>query len=155
MRDLYVENWPPMPLGEFARKLPATPVPAAPVVNESKPQPTRKVADSKELVVSGVITQISRPINPINAPYEDALLYGKIRITKLEVGSYSKPEAIVVFLAMRKRVLLPGAGHQVGDAVRLKMVLFQGAPESIRGMQRSDDTEDFDLPPYYVLEEIP
>lgn len=161
IRDLYLEDWPVVELGQVERKLisreekapvveavvekPAAPVAAAPVV----------VADSERVTVLGRIVQMSRAIQPGTAPYEDALIYGKLKIEKVEAGSYGKPEAIVVFLAMRKRVLLPGAGHKVGDVMRLRLVRLKSAPEDIRSMQRSDDTEDFDLTPYFVEEELP
>jgi hypothetical protein len=35
------------------------------------------------------------------------------------------------------------------------LVRLKSAPEEIRSMQRSDDTEDFDLTPYFVEEELP
>ena len=157
IRDLYLEDWPVVELGSVDRKLISHEV-KAPVVEavvEKPAVPVVVVADSERVTVRGRIVQMSRAIQPGTAPYEDALIYGKLKVEKVEAGSYGKPEAIVVFLAMRKRVLLPGAGHKVGDVVQLRLVRLKSAAEAIRSMQRSDDTEDFDLTPYFVEEELP
>jgi alginate O-acetyltransferase complex protein AlgJ len=163
IRDLYLEDWPVVELGNVERKLisretkPAV-VEAPVAVAEEKPvAPVAApgVADSERVVLRGRIVQMSRAIQPGTAPYEDALIYGKVKVEQVVSGTYGKPEAIVVFLAMRKRVLLPGAGHKVGETVQLRLVRLKSAPEEIRSMQRSDDTEDFDLTPYFVEEELP
>jgi len=156
-RDLYLEDWPVVALGDVKRS-PAPVTFAAPppkTAPNPPPPPALPAADSKEVIVTGKLVQISRPINPAAAPYEDALLYGKISVDKVEEGTYSKKEAIVVFLAMKARRLLPGAGHSVGESLRLKLIVMKSAPEEIRSMQRSDDTEDFDLAPYFVQAELP
>jgi hypothetical protein len=163
IRDLYLDDWPVVELGNVERKLisretkPAV-VEAPVAVAEEKPvAPVAApgVADSERVVLRGRIVQMSRAIQPGTAPYEDALIYGKVKVEQVVSGTYGKPEAIVVFLAMRKRVLLPGAGHKVGETVQLRLVRLKSAPEEIRSMQRSDDTEDFDLTPYFVEEELP
>ena len=155
MRDLYLEDWPPLPLGDVPRTPEKTKVvePAKILLSEGK-KPVPKPADSEELTVTGTIIQMSRPINPNSAPYEDALLFAKLKLDRIESGSYSKPDAILVFLAMRNRILQPGAHHSVGDIVRLKLIRLKSAPAAVRNMQRSDDTEDFDLVPYFVQEEL-
>ena len=163
IRDLYLEDWPVVALGDVERKLisrETKPVEATTPVAVAEEKPLAPVAapvvaDSERVVLRGWIVQMSRAIQPGTAPYEDALIYGKVKVEQVVSGSYGKPEAIVVFLAMRKRVLLPGAGHKVGDTLQLRLVRLKSAPEEIRSMQRSDDTEDFDLTPYFVEEELP
>ncbi len=154
VRDLYLENWPPLPLGDVPRKLESRMPEMTNVVPLRILRREGMVFDSEELAVTGTITQMSRAIDPNSAPYEDALLFGKLKLDRIESGSYSKPEAIIAFLAMRNRVLQPGAHHNVGDTVRLKLIRLKSAPAAVRDMQRSDDTEDFDLVPYFVQEEL-
>ncbi len=159
IRDLYLEDWPPLPLGDVPhRQLPRAPekpkvAEPAKIISEEK-KPVSKSDDSEELTVAGTITQMSRAINPNSAPYEDALLFCKLKVDRVESGSYSKPDAIIVFLAMRNRVLQVGAHHSVGDTVRMKLIRLKSTPTAVRNMQRSDDTEDFDLVPYFVQEEL-
>ena len=155
VRDLYLEDWPPLPLGDVPRNLEKVEAAEPAKINISEEnKPVSKPADSEELTVTGTITQMSRAINPNAAPYEDALLFCKLKVDRIESGIYSKPDAIIVFLAMRNRVLQPGAHHSVGDTVRMKLIRLKSAPAAVRNMQRSDDTEDFDLVPYFVQEEL-
>lgn len=168
VRDLYLNDWPVVELGQVERKLisrEAVGAPVAAVAPAESATPAAAVAaapaaaavpaDSERLTVRATVVQMSRALNPGTAPYEDALMYGKVKIDSVEAGNYGKKEAIVVFVAMRKRVLVAGAGHKVGESLRLRLVRLKSAPEEIRTMQRSDDTEDFDLVPYFVEEELP
>jgi len=148
IRDLYLEDWPPMALGDVPRT-PARPKP----VRDPIPEVT-KLPRPGEVVVSGTIVQMSKPMDPDSAPYDDGLIFGKLKIDRVESGSYEPKEAIVVFLAMRKRVLQPGARHKPGDRLRLRLVDLKKAPAAIQAMQRSDDTEDYELVPQFVWEEL-
>jgi len=87
--------------------------------------------------------------------YDSCLLYSKIQVDQIEAGTYDKPHAIVAFLAMRNRRLLPAAKHKPGDVVKLRVIPLKDAPEELRSMQRSDDTEDYELTPLLVMEELP
>ena len=58
---------------------------------------------SKEIVITGTLSQLSRSLDPANAPYDDGLWFGTIGVENVISGSYSNKSAIVVFLAMRNR----------------------------------------------------
>lgn len=163
-RDLYLENWVPVPIGEVRRPAPAVSktesarAPAAAespalVVPPASARPVQTVAAG--LVVQATILFLSKPMDPGSAPYEDGLLYAKVKVDRVESGVYGTENAIVVFHAMEKRKLLRGGKHAVGEKVRLQLVKFSEAPAGIQSMQRSDDTEDFDLTPYFVQRELP
>lgn len=173
-RDLYLENWVPVRIDEIRRPAPVesrTKPPELPPVPTKEPglvPPAGKLAPPPPgpqaapvplpeggLIVRGTILFLSKPMDPGAAPYEDGLLYAKIRVGQVEAGSYAGKEAIVVFHAMEKRKLLRGSRHSIGETVRLRLVKFSDAPAEIQAMQRSDDTEDFDLTPYFVQGELP
>jgi alginate O-acetyltransferase complex protein AlgJ len=162
VRDLYVEDWPPLSLGEIPRTPPPAAKPISALVEpQSAPAPapaktpvTSPKKETSELIISGTITFMSRAIDPASAPYDDALIYAKLRVDRVESGVYSKPDAIIAFPAMEKRNLLPGAAHKAGQSLRLQLIPLRTASATIRAMQRSDDTEDFDLVPYFVQAEL-
>ncbi|HEY6390634.1 MAG TPA: hypothetical protein VIX89_05125, partial [Bryobacteraceae bacterium] len=69
--------------------------------------------------------------------------------------AYSPKEAIVVFWVMRDHKLLPASKHHVGERITLRTIPLNEARKAIRSMQRSDDTQDFELNPLFVVGESP
>ena len=160
IRDLSSGNWKPLPLGEPPPRTAPVVAPSAAVkVPAVEPQAEKKsdtvvaAVPAYPALLSGTLTFLSKPIDPAVAPYSDGLLYAKMTVDKVDSGTYALKEALVVFVAMRDRKLMPGAGHKVGERVKLKVTPMRQAPAEYRSWQRSDDTEDFSLTPLFVLEE--
>ena len=76
-----------------------------------------KVGTAYEAELSGTITFLSKSLNPELAPYRDGLLYARRRWKKWNQESTMPKDAIIVFVAMRDRRLLPGTAHHVGDRI--------------------------------------
>ncbi|RPI21843.1 MAG: hypothetical protein EHM61_23770 [Acidobacteria bacterium] len=162
VRDLIGENWRSVayPAGQPAQaRLPLrfskpqpVPVTAAvkPVAAPDLPSPASAVG---ELVVVGAVTKNSAVPEPNTAPYKDCLTLIKLRVEKVESGSYENGEIIAAFLAMIDNRLLPPARYSAGDRFRLHLIPLRRADKQIRSMQRADDLGDFELKPYYVIAE--
>jgi hypothetical protein len=77
----------------------------------------------------------------------------RVAVDRVVRGQFAGRELVAGFLVMRNRTLLPAARYGRGDRVRLRLVPFSRAGRDIRGLQRSDDIEAFDLPVFWSLEE--
>ena len=151
VRDLVHGDWKPIPLPAPPKRDPPSALQSKQAVSplvEVKPKP------SSALIVRGQIEFLSAPLNPLTTPYKEGLQYAKVRIQTVESGEYRLRNAIVVFIAMRDRKLLPGGLHSVGDSVRLRLVPLAQASAEVRGMKRSDQTADYDLAPMLVVEDL-
>jgi alginate O-acetyltransferase complex protein AlgJ len=133
MRDLAGQHWPVV-------RLPLT---AAPEASGS----------ADELEIEGTIVQTSQVPDPATAPYASCVGMTRITVDRVLQGQFAGRELVAGFLVMRNRALLPAASHAPGDHVRLRLVPFSRAGREIRGLQRSDDIEGFDLPAFWTLEE--
>jgi alginate O-acetyltransferase complex protein AlgJ len=152
MRDLAGQHWPVVRL-----ELPAASEPppgAAPQETERQdagqdPGPR----DEGEIVVEGTIVQTSRVPDPATAPYASSVGMTRISVDRVVSGQFDGKALVAAFLVMRDRTLLPAARYTRGDRVRLRLVPFSRAGREIRGLQRSDDIEAFDLRVFWTLEE--
>ncbi len=147
IRDLASGDWRPIPLMDP----PKLEVPVLPKVITKLSPPIK----TDPVIVRGTIEFLSPAIDPANAPYKEALQFGKVRITGVESGKYAGRYAVVVFRAMEERKLLVGGQHRQGDSVHLQLVPLSQATAEIRSMQRSDETTDYDLTPMFVVKELP
>ena len=165
IRDLSSGSWKPLPLSNPPARKSIEPsavkqpevvsekvTPPEPAV-EKKPEVTIAAALAYPAELTGTITFLSKSIDPTIAPYSDGLLYAKMKVEKVESGTYEPKEAIIIFVAMRDRKLLQGAAHKVGERLKVKVAPMRQAPPEYRSWQRSDDTDDFSLVPLFVLEE--
>jgi alginate O-acetyltransferase complex protein AlgJ len=145
MRDLAGQHWPVVRLtvpdargGEPSGPPSAPPAPSAVAV---------------EIEIEGTIVQTSRVPDPATAPYASSVGMTRVAVDRVVRGQFAGRELVAGFLVMRNRTLLPAARYGRGDRVRLRLVPFSRAGRDIRGLQRSDDIEAFDLPVFWSLEE--
>ena len=105
----------------------------------------------KNLVVMGEVILVSNVPDPSQVAYSDCLTYIKYRIILVEQGEYKDNEIIVVFWGMKKSKLMPAARFQLGEKHRLILEPFDKHKELSHFMQ-ADDTNDYEHPPYWMLE---
>jgi hypothetical protein len=138
MRDLAGQHWPVVQVDVPASGSPASPATPAVVA---------------EIEIEGTIAQTSRVPDPATAPYASSVGMTRITVDRVVRGEFTGRELIAGFLVMRNRTLLPAARYTRGDRLRLRLVPFSRAGRDIRGLQRSDDIEGFDLPAFWTVEE--
>ena len=90
---------------------------------------------------------------PFPVPYKDCLTYLKLHVDRVVEGAYGDDQMIAVFWGMKDNVFLPAASYRTGDRLRLRVVPLKGAPLNLQSVRRVDDLDDFDHPPYFVLDE--
>jgi hypothetical protein len=162
-RDLLGQDWKPAPLptAELIAAVPngvvaTSPAPAAPAAqpatDRTTPRQLDHAAKDEPLVVTGRVVKTSEVPEPETAPYNDCLIYLKLAIERVESGHYNKHEIIVVFVAMRDRVLLPPARFARGDRLKIKLIPMRRAGDEIQSMQRADNLDDLDLSPFFSVE---
>jgi len=115
----------------------------------SAPAPPR-APEQAPLAVVGKILIASRVPEPGTAPYTECLTYVKYRVVSVERGDYEHPELVAVYWGMRDNKLTPAARYEIGDRHRLDLEPFSRHPELARVMQ-ADDTNDYELTPYWVV----
>jgi alginate O-acetyltransferase complex protein AlgJ len=136
MRDLAGQHWPVVRV-----QVPETaPPPASPAVEG-------------ELEIEATILQTSRVPDPATAPYASSVGMTRVAVDRVVSGRFEGRELVAGFLIMRDRTLQPAARYTQGDRLRLRLVPFGRAGRAIRGLQRSDDIEAFDLPAFWTLED--
>ena len=138
MRDLVGQHWPVV-------RLPEGPAPA--------PSGTSSSASEIEIEIEGTILQISRVPDPATAPYSSSIGMTRVQVDRVLRGAFDGHELVAGLMVMRDRMLLAAARYTRGDRVRLRLVPFSRAGRAVRGLQRSDDIEAFDLPVFWTLEE--
>lgn len=134
MRDLMGQHWPVI-------RLPVADVPVAAPANPD------------EIEVEGTIVQTSQIPDPQTAPYASCVGMVRVKVDRAVRGQFTARELVAGLLVMRNRVLMPPARYAAGDRLRLRLIPFSRAGREIRGLQRSDDIEAFDLPLFWALEE--
>jgi len=134
MRDLLGQHWPVIHL----------PVADVPVAAPSSPD---------EIEVEATILQTSKIPDPETAPYASCVGMVRVKVDRAVRGQFTARELVAGLLVMRNRALLPAARYAAGDRLRLRLIPFSRAGRDIRGLQRSDDIEAFDLPLFWALEE--
>lgn len=145
MRDLAGQHWPVVRL--------AVPARAASDATAASAAPAATPAAAGEIEIEGTIVQASRVPDPATAPYASSVGMTRIAVDRVVRGQFAGRELVAGFLVMRNRTLMPAARYGRGDRVRLRLVPFSRAGRDIRGLQRSDDIEAFDLPAFWTLEE--
>ena len=145
MRDLAGQHWPVVRL--------AVPARAASDATAASAAPAATPAAAGEIEIEGTIVQASRVPDPATAPYASSVGMTRITVDRVVRGQFAGRELVAGFLVMRNRTLMPAARYGRGDRVRLRLVPFSRAGRDIRGLQRSDDIEAFDLPAFWTLEE--
>ena len=95
----------------------------------------------------------SRVPRPYTVPYKDCLTYVKLHVDRVVEGTYEDDQVIAVFWGMKDNVRLPAADYPVGTRLQLKLVPMRKAPDTLRTARSSDDLDDYQHQPYYVLEE--
>ena len=138
MRDLAGQHWPVVRL-----QVPATPAATPPVTSPGE----------GELEIEATILQTSRVPDPATAPYASSVGMTRVAVERVLNGRFEGRELVAGFMVMRDRTLLPAARYTQGDRLRLRLVPFSRAGRAIRGLQRSDDIEAFDLPVFWTLED--
>ena len=176
IRNLAVENWPVVAMVTPLRHSPprqaagtsdATTGPATEGA-QSPREPRQAAAPAAEaraaagadsqttaapIVLLAGVLEVSRVPAPGTAPYRDCLTFIKVKVERIESGSYARDEMIVAFPAMKDDQWLPAARYAPGDRLRLTVIPFSQAPREIRSMQRADDTEDLTLRPHFAIQE--
>ena len=115
------------------------------------PQETDEPGNVK-LVVDARAVAVSRPptLQEI-APYDSAVLYARWRVEKVLSGRYAEKELLAVHWAIRDRRPAAGASLKAGARRRLTVDLFDAHPE-LADVPASQDADNFELPPHWVLE---
>ena len=145
MRDLAGQHWPVVRI-DVRRGEPSASA-------EASADKSGSPGVAAELEIEGTIVQTSRVPDPAAAPYATSVGMTRISVDRVVRGQFAGRELIAGFLVMRNRTLLPAARYARGDRVRLRLVPFSRAGRDIRGLQRSDDIEGFDLPAFWTVEE--
>jgi hypothetical protein len=126
----------PKPTDAPAAKPTATPKPAA------KPS-------GNSLVVKAEVVSTSRMPQPQKVTYKDALIFTKYKVLSVENGQYKEKEIVVAEWAMKDKKLVPSAQKRVGQVQTLTLEPLAKRKE-LESVMRSDDTEAYDLEPYFV-----
>jgi hypothetical protein len=141
MRDLVGANWEIVPM-------PAT----------SASDGIGRVAEESmaaSLLIKATVVATSRVPTPFSIPYKDCLTYIKLHVDRVFEGATRDDQMIAVFWGMKDNVLLPAADYHAGQRLRLKAVPLKKAPLNLQSVRRVDDLDDFDHPPYFILEAEP
>jgi alginate O-acetyltransferase complex protein AlgJ len=139
VRELTAANWEVIPL-------PAPPTTGGGVRRAG-------AAGAAPLRIVGTVVAASRVPQPRTVPYKDCLTYIKLRVDQVVEGNYGEGHLIAVFWGMRDNVLLPPAHYALGKRLRLQVVPFRQATGDLQAVRTADDLDDYDHPPYLVLEE--
>ena len=126
----------PKPTDAQAAKPTATPKPAAKLSGNS-------------LVVKAEVVATSRMPQPQKVTYKDALLFTKYKVLSVENGQYQEKEIVVAEWAMKDKKLIPSAQKRVGQVETLTLEPLAKRKE-LESVMRSDDTDAYDLEPYFV-----
>jgi hypothetical protein len=138
MRDLSGQHWPIVRI-DAGRDGPSAALSTSAAVSE--------------IEIEATIVQTSRVPDPAAAPYASSVGMTRVTVDRVVRGQFAGRELIAGFLVMRNRTLLPAARYTRGDRLHLRLVPFSRAGRDIRGLQRSDDIEGFDLPAFWTVEE--
>ena len=140
-RELFQANWEIVPMTASR--------PGGSVRQVAPPSP----ASLAPLLLEGTIVATSRVPQPFTVPYKDCLTYVKLRVDRVVEGTHEDDQVIAVFWGMKDNVRLPAADYAVGKQLRLKLVPIRKAPVNLKTARSSDDLDDYQRQPYYVLEE--
>ncbi len=101
-------------------------------------------------MVVGTVALVSAVPDPARVPYKDCVTFVMYRIETVEAGALPGEKLQAVFWGMRDRKLQPAARFERGQRHRLTVRPFAEMTELARVMQ-ADDTEEFELTPYWVM----
>ena len=75
-----------------------------------------------------------------------------MHVCQIEPGGPAAPgRALVAFAVLRGRRPLPPAAFAAGDRIRTQLAPFDWMPESVRSVQRSDTSDELELPVYAAI----
>lgn len=127
-----------------------TPKPTATPASKptANPQPTAKKSGNN-LVVKAEVVATSRMPEPQRVTYKDALIFTKYKVLSVENGEYKEKEILVAQWAMKDKKILPSAQKRVGQVETLSLEPL-AKRKQLESVMRSDDTEAYDLEPYFA-----
>jgi hypothetical protein len=104
------------------------------------------------LAVTATVTKLSRvPTFTEIKPYKDALIYARMRVDKIDAGTYAGREVIVVNFVIKDNAYTPVAEWKPGQTMRLDLERLDMHPE-IGTVYTSQDEDDIELVPYLVVQ---
>jgi hypothetical protein len=106
-----------------------------------------------EVVAKVLVT--SKTPRPRVDPYSEAVTFTKYTVVSVESGEYPESELLAAEWVMRDFELTRAARYKPGDVHRLKLVPLADKEESdasVRQAKTLDDTDDFALAPFWVVE---
>lgn len=121
------------------------------VSGEALEQPTVASVGAQQTVVVGRITLASQVPDPSEVLYSTCLTFVKYAVEQVQSGDYGEEELLAAFWGMRDDKLQPAARFKPGQRHRLTLEPLSDHPELLREMQ-ADDTDDYALTPYWVIE---
>ena len=124
----------------------ATEAPAAKPT--ATPKPVAKISGNN-LVVKAEVVSTSRMPQPQKVTYKDALIFTKYKVLSVENGQYKEKEILVAQWAMKDKKVLPSAQKRVGQVETLSLEPL-AKRKQLESIMRSDDTEAYDLEPYFA-----
>jgi len=111
------------------------------------------VQNSKQTVVEGVLSQVSKLPTPESNAYPDCYFTATIDINHILSGQSIPAKIVLVMPGFFSRQYSSQAKYKVGDKVRVTVVPFASMPDKVRQTQQADEIEDVNLD-FYFSEEI-
>jgi len=107
--------------------------------------------EKERLAVMATITKVSHvPSLTEIAPYKDALTYVRMRVDKIDTGTYPSRDILVVDFVIKDKKITPVAEWKPGQKKRLELERLDMHPE-IENVYSSQDENDPELVPYLAV----
>ena len=140
----------PKPRATAKPKPAATPRPVLRPTPRPTAAPTKSALNAGTIIVRATVEKTSKVPDPNSVAYSQSLVFLKYRVQSVERGQLKERDILAVHWGMKNKKLLPAARYRVGESHRLQLEPFDAHPELDR-LMRNDDTEEFELPTYYVV----
>jgi hypothetical protein len=109
--------------------------------------------EKERLAVMATITKVSHvPSLTEIAPYKDALTYVRMRVDKIDTGTYPGRDILVVDFVIKDKKITPVAEWKPGQKKRLELERLDMHPE-IGTVYASQDENDPELVPYLAVKD--